>query len=361
MSRIRSKGEEIRRFILENVEKSAGDIGKTTAEKFDISRQAVNKHVKKLVAEGCLSSEMGKARNRAYKLAPIVEWTKQYEISKNLAEDWVWSQDVTTFLGKQSENVVDIWRFGFTEMFNNAIDHSQGNQITVTARKTATTTEIVLRDDGIGIFKKIQRALGLLDERHAVLELAKGKFTTDPKHHTGEGIFFTSRIFDSFNIFSGGVVLSHEFGEEEDWIWERQTDKDGTVVWMKLNNHTARNYKKIFAEFEDGDDFGFTKTIVPVKLAQYDDDKLISRSQAKRLLARIEVFKTVIFDFKDVETIGQAFADEIFRVFQNSHPNMNVLQVNANEEVTKMIVRALTVRLNMEPTSQELLFPLPSE
>ena len=59
----------------------------------------------------------------------------------------------------------------------------------------------------MGIFKKIQKALDLLDERHAILELAKGKLTTDPKHHTGEGIFFTSRMFDEFTILSGGVLL----------------------------------------------------------------------------------------------------------------------------------------------------------
>lgn len=358
MSRIRSKGEEIRRFILDTVEKKTGDIGKLTSEKFGISRQAVNKHVKKLLAEGCISSEPGKTRNRSYKLAPMVEWRNEYQISKNLAEDWVWLQDIFPFLGKQSENVVDIWQFGFTEMFNNAIDHSQGTRITVTARKTATTTEIVLVDDGVGIFKKIQNALGLLDERHAVLELAKGKFTTDPKHHTGEGIFFSSRIFDSFNIFSGGVVLSHEFGEEEDWIWERNKSTEGTIVWMKLNNHTARNSRKVFTEFED-DDYGFTKTIVPVKLAQYEDDKLISRSQAKRLLARIEVFKTVIFDFKGVEFVGQAFADEIFRVFANSHPKMTIVPMYANDEVSRMISRALSVRSApgeepSESTSQSL-------
>jgi hypothetical protein len=52
-----------------------------------------------------------------------------------------------------------------------------------------------------------------------------------------------------------------------------------------------------------------------VRLAKYGNDQLISRSQAKRLLARIELFKIVLFDFSGVETIGQAFADEIFRVF----------------------------------------------
>jgi STAS-like domain of unknown function (DUF4325) len=75
-------------------------------------------------------------------------------------------------------------------------------------------------------------------------------------------------------------------------------------------------------------------------IAQYGNDKLISRSQANRLLARVEVFKTVIFDFAGVPTIGQAFADEIFRVFPNRHPEIRISSVNENEEVARMIKRA---------------------
>ena len=91
-------------------------------------------------------------------------------------------------------------------MFNNAIDHSGGTEI-VFVTKTAAQTTITIKDNGIGIFKKIQAAMNLLDERHAILELAKGKLTTDPKRHTGEGIFFTSRLVDSFDIVSGGGVF----------------------------------------------------------------------------------------------------------------------------------------------------------
>jgi RNA polymerase sigma-70 factor (ECF subfamily) len=40
----------------------------------------------------------------------------------------------------------------------------------------------------------------LLDERHAILELSKDQLTTDPARHTGDGIFFTSRMFDSFDL-----------------------------------------------------------------------------------------------------------------------------------------------------------------
>lgn len=63
------------------------------------------------------------------------------------------------------------------ELRGRAIDHSGGSNATIDFEKTAASTSLFLFDNGVGIFKKIQDALGLLDERHAVLELAKGKFT----------------------------------------------------------------------------------------------------------------------------------------------------------------------------------------
>lgn len=341
--RIRGRGEGIRGFLLENIEQHPTDIGKVAAEHFHISRQAINKHLQRLREEGCIK-ESGRTRSRTYTLAAQLEMKKRYPIVPGLEEHIVWDQDVRPFLGQHSENVLDIWHYGFTEMFNNAIDHSGGDWIDVLAQKTASSTTIYLVDNGIGIFKKIQLALNLVDERHSVIELAKGKLTTDPKRHTGEGIFFTSRVMDRFNMASGGVYFSHIFGDREDWILESSKPGTGTLVYMKLNNHTARTHKKVFDQFASGDDYGFTKTVVPVKLAQYGTDKLISRSQAKRLLSRVELFKTVILDFTDVQTIGQAFADEIFRVFQQEHPEIDLYPINANEEVSQMIARAKSMR-----------------
>jgi hypothetical protein len=222
-------------------------------------------------------------------------------------------------------------------MFNNAIDHSGGSHINVTIAKTAINTQMSLMDDGVGIFKKIQEALGLLDERHAILELSKGKLTTDPAKHTGQGIFFTSRLLDSFDILAGGVFFRHTFGKKEDWILEWERLQPGTTVLMKLDNHTSRTDKQIFDQYSSGDDYGFTKTVVPLRLAQYGEDKLISRSQAKRVLARIDLFRTVLFDFAGVETIGQGFSDEIFRVFARSHPEIELVPINANEQVRRMV------------------------
>ncbi|MGH8185410.1 MAG: STAS-like domain-containing protein, partial [Steroidobacteraceae bacterium] len=240
------------------------------------------------------------------------------------------------------DNAMRIWHHGFTEMFNNAIDHSEGTQIYVNISKTAVDTGMVIVDDGVGIFRKIQKALNLLDQRHAVLELAKGKLTTDPAHHSGEGIFFTSRMFDDFSIFSGDVHFTHPFGDDADWVMENQQPTTGTRVWMELSNRTARTPKKIYDQFTDKDDFGFNKTVVPVRLARYGNENLISRSQAKRLLARVELFKIVLFDFAAVSSIGQAFADEIFRVFQRRHPDIELVPVNADSDVRRMIDRVRT-------------------
>ena len=83
----------------------------------------------------------------------------------------------------------------------------------------------------------------------------------------------------------------------------------------------------------------FDKTIVPVRLANTSD--LVSRSQARRILSGLELFREVILDFKDVEYIGQAFADEIFRVFKKMNPNTLITAQNANAETQYMINRAV--------------------
>lgn len=351
MTRVRERGADIRLYILDNIEKHPNDICRVTAEKFAITRQAVNKHLQRLTKELALK-ETGKTRNRSYKLASLLEWRGSYKRADGLAEDVVWRNDILPVIGQMPDNVIDIWHYGFTEMFNNAIDHSGGERITVGIRKTATSSEMMIDDDGIGIFRKIREAMNLMDDRHAILELSKGKLTTDPARHTGEGIFFSSRMFDSFDILSQGVFFSHEFGDDKDWILKRELQTSGTAVWMRLHNHTARTTKKIFDAYSSGDDYGFNKTVVPVNLARYGDEQLVSRSQAKRLLARVEVFKEVIFDFSGVNSIGQAFADEIFRVFKNTHPEVALYSIHANSAVKRMIERARGAEsTGTEPTS----------
>ncbi len=344
MTGVRERGEDIRCYIIENIEKYPNNISAITAEHFKITRQAVNKHLQRLTDEKILA-ETGKTRSRIYKLSPLVEWRQIYPLGgiPSVAEDVVWTNDIRLALGRLPDNVLNLWHHGFTEMFNNAIDHSDGTRISVRMKKNAAETQMQISDNGIGIFKKIQSALKLLDERHAVLELAKGKFTTDPTKHSGEGIFFTSRMFNRFSIVSGDVHFSHNYGEKEDWIRsDHEGEIGGTHVFMTLHNHTSRTTKKVFDQFTTDEDFTFSKTVVPVRLAKYGDDNLISRSQAKRLLARVELFKVVVFDFDKVPSIGQAFADEVFRVFSIEHPNTQLQAIHASSEVKRMIDRVKT-------------------
>ncbi|AFY61451.1 STAS-like domain-containing protein [Synechococcus sp. PCC 6312] len=339
MSKVRKRGEQIRQFILTNVENHPRDIAALVAQEFGITRQAVNKHIKCLVEQKALSFK-GSTNSRSYDLHPLLEWSKKYSLDTSLEEDIVWGSDIKPLLSNFPDNVKDIWIYGFTEMLNNAIDHSSGTEVFIQVKRTSLSTEIMIHDDGEGIFRKIQRSLELHDERHAVLELAKGKLTTDPDRHSGEGIFFTSRMFDRFAILSGSVYFSHQFDKAEDWILENDSSQDGTTVCMELKNNTSRTSKQVFDNFSSGDDYAFNKTVVPVRLAQYRDERLVSRSQAKRLLANVDKFKIVIFDFSEVEAIGQAFADEVFRVFKKQHPEIEIVDLNANEEVKKMLNRA---------------------
>lgn len=111
---------------------------------------------------------------------------------------------------------------------------------------------------------------------------------------------------------------------------------------MDLNNNTSRTVKSVFDQYTGTEDYSFDKTVVPVKLTKYGNERLVSRSQAKRLLSRIDRFKTVILDFEGVDRIGQAFADEVFRVFTNHHPGIKLYFIKANKDVENMILRALT-------------------
>ena len=87
-----------------------------------------------------------------------------------------------------------------------------------------------------------------------------------------------------------------------------------------------------------------TETPEKLQLLLAGDMSWISRAEAKRLLQRIDRFRCVVLDFDQVSSIGQAFADEIFRVFANEHPEVQIFPVHATGEVQQMIRRAEVLR-----------------
>lgn len=339
MTKRRQKSENIRKFVINQVTGHPGDLVRLVCEEFDISRQAANRHMRQLVSDGVLSAK-GSTRNRQYNLMPIAEVAKIFSTAEHLQEHKVWQEYVQPLLAGVSENVIDICHYGFTEMFNNALDHSESATVSIGIEYTPVMIRMSVWDKGIGIFKKIASDLQLDDERHAILELSKGKLTTDPEKHTGEGVFFTSRMFDDYSILSGQLFF-HHIESNDDWLLEGKESKSkGTYITMIIDPNSEREAKKVFDKYTtQNEPYSFSSTHVAVDLVRYGDEKLISRSQAKRLLARFECFKEVVLDFKDIKTIGPAFADEIFRVFQNQHPDIRIRWSRANKEVKNVIKR----------------------
>ena len=169
-------------------------------------------------------------------------------------------------------------------------------------------------------------------------------------------MFFSSRCCDVFNIQAGGLLFN--WAGEEDWLvgttdletiapnaavfWKAFQSVGSTTVLMKINNDSKKTLEEIFEEFAGEDeDFGFVRTHIPILLADYGADGLMSRSKAKRVMSGAGQFKEVVLDFSGVERIGQAFADEIFRVYANAHLDVNIQYMNAAPTVERLIRRAL--------------------
>ena len=266
-------------------------------------------------------------------------WHKVFPIVV-LSEDLVWQEIAKDLNLNMAEKCADIAPYAFTEMLNNAIDHSGGTVTRIILIMNPVKVQINVYDDGVGIFKKIKDAFHLKRESDVILELSKGKLTTDPSRHSGEGIFFTSRVFDEYSIYSGTLFFLH-MPDNDDWLLERGEAVGGTLVTMQLNPASTRTTTEVFDKFASPDQYRFDVTHVPVKLAQLGEDSLVSRSQAKRLVSRFEKFSRVVLNFAGVASIGQAFADEVFRVFRNSHPDVELTWINTSDEVKRMISRAL--------------------
>ena len=327
--------DSIKRFIIENISDHPNDILTVTTGNLKISKPTVSKYLNELIVNGIITKK-NKGRYPNYQL--ITEtFKKNYDLENSPEEDVIWRKDIMPLFADVPFNIKEACQYGFTEMVNNVIEHSGAKKMGVLVYYNAAVIGMIILDHGIGIFDKIRNDLCLDDPKHSILELAKGKFTSDPNNHTGEGIFFTSRIFDYFAIFS--KKLSFFGHKNSDWLFENEnTNIDGTCVMMMIKKSSMVSIEQIFNEYADPDkNPGFHKTIIPVKLMQYEGESLLSRSQAKRLTVRFDRFLEVILDFEGVNIIGQAFADEIFRVFQNGHPGVRLHPINCTENVETMI------------------------
>lgn len=336
MSFTEIKREKIKRYILEKINTDQKDLAKKTAQVFEISLNTVYRYLKELEEKEIIVKD-----GSEYK---FIESTHIFVLKRSkgdlLEEDEIYAKYISNFIKGLPENIEKIWQYSFTEMMNNAIDHSGAENVVLSVFQNYLCTTIMIQDDGIGIFRKIKEYYNYDSLDDAVSELFKGKLTTDKNNHSGEGIFFTSRILDRFAAVSDGKIFTHDKYMEvlrdlDDSANLKNWKKlKGTLIYMDLSNFSNKAIREVFDMFAD-EDGGFFRTHIPIK--NIYELYPVSRSQAKRLCHRLEKFKEVELDFQGVTEIGQGFAHEIFVVFQNAHQNIKLIPVNMTEEVEKMV------------------------
>lgn len=330
------KRENIKMYILEKIHENEGNIAIRTSEAFDISLNTVYRYLRELEQEGII-----RKAGKSFVLVESEDYISLKRSNNDLRdEDTIYSMYVKKYLENLPDNVIKIWQYSFMEMMNNAIDHSQAENVKLVVYRNYINTTILIIDDGIGIFRKIKEYYKYESLDDAVNELFKGKLTTDSNNHSGEGIFFTSRVLDGFAAVSDGRIFTHDkYAEmakslEDIEVLEKWKDRKGTVILMELSNFSKKNLQEVFDMFSDVTG-GFTRTHIPVK--NIYETYPVSRSQAKRLCNRFDKFTEVELDFEGIDDIGQGFAHEIFVVFQRNNPGVRLIPLNMSTNVEKMI------------------------
>lgn len=323
------KKQAIVSYIMEKIISKTPSLSKAVSETFEISTNTVHGYINELLEAGIIA----KPKRGEYELVSV---RNDYTFSRSngeLASD-TYAYDVC--LEKQiehlPENVKHIWLYAVSEMVNNVIDHSDAENMYVTVIRNYPETQVIIKDDGVGIFEKIKRYFSLPNLDEAICELFKGKLTTDENNHSGEGIFFTSKMMDKFSIFSSGKVFTTSKYDNAD-VCDANEDGKGTCVVMALSNFTQRSAKEIFDAYSNTDGT-FATTRIPMK--NIFDSAPVSRSQAKRVCNRLDEFEEVILDFADISWMGQGFAHQMFVVYAKAHPEISIKTENMNDSVTNM-------------------------
>lgn len=305
-----------------------------------VTRQAAHRRLAAAVHAGDLRPE-GEARARRYlRVAPRLSFARAgLDEDRALAD--VRARHATP-MADFTDTEERLFAYAFCAMVDNAIDHSHGQRVEVCVAIRADMVELEVVDDGIGAFASVQAARGVADAIEAAAELTKGKVTTMPSRHTGEGVFFTSKAVDRFELAANGVELVVD-NDVDDVLVRNAPTAPGTRVRLRFRRPPQRTLQSVFAAWTD--EFEFSRTRTVVKLFGLGRD-FVSRSEARRLLQGLDAFREIVVDFHGVEGVGQAFADEVFRVFAQQHPAIRLMPVHMAPPVRFFVERAERARLS---------------
>lgn len=333
--------QKIKEFLTTRKRVSSTEI----ARHFGFTRQYASQilHVMANVGE---IMKFGSTRSAFYTLPEFIDEIGPSAVrrrlkNENIKEHEVFGRLTSTFPAFRTspENVQSIVHYAFSEMLNNAIEHARSKNIEVALESDGGIIRFAVNDFGIGVFRNVMQQRHLKSELEAMQDLLKGKITTDPKAHTGEGIFFTSKAADRFVLESFGYRMIVDNTIPDIFFQKDKLTNRGTHVVFTVARNSDRHLNKIFEEYQSKPgSYAFDKTEIHIRLFTMGTI-YVSRSQARRILTGLEKFKKIILDFDRVPNVGQAFADEIFRVFQSRHPKISIEPIYMNETVRFMVER----------------------
>jgi anti-sigma regulatory factor (Ser/Thr protein kinase) len=308
------------------------------AARANVSRRAARRTLARLVELNWLVRE-GTSRRPEWRPGPLRQVVQRYELA-GLEEDLPWSLDFAPHFVLPM-NVLRLVQQAFCELLNNAIGHSGGSHVTVSLRQTASQVQLLVSDNGVGLFERIAQTFSIAGPALAMLELSKGKLTSQPDRHTGEGLFFTSRLADVFDLHANDAAFQQRAWDERGWHPQRALRHAGTSVYAAFALDTPRTLDGVRRAYSVGadDPFGveFSRTTVPLRLITSAIEGLESRAQARRVCARLGEFRRAEIDFGGVASVGHAFADELFRVFGPAQRSLELVPVNMTPAVAALV------------------------
>jgi anti-sigma regulatory factor (Ser/Thr protein kinase) len=304
------------------------------AGRHGLSRRAIVQRLNRLAAAGWLVKE-GTRRPR-WQPGALRQVSQRYPLH-GLQEHLAWQRDFAPVLDLP-DTAGSLAEHAFTELVNNAVDHSGGRFVDVSLRRDGQRLQLLVADDGCGVFARVRQTFGIEDAQEALLELGKGRLTTQPDRHLGQGLFFTSRLADLFDLHANGLTYQHRLWQRRDWLRQAPQAGQGTVIFMSVALDTPLSLAQVMAEHgRDGLPGRLARTVVPLRLLSGPQHPLLSRSQGRRVVTRLTEFLEAELDFEGVPEIGHAFADEVFRVFAQTHPQVRLSPRNMAPGVARVI------------------------
>jgi len=311
--------------ILTLIKKSKGGVTADSLEKeLGYSRQYIVRLLNRLMSQGEIHRR-GKTRAAKYHPGKASDKNNRLELikeRKGLSEYAVLEEVIRRMQlnARLNKNCLVILDYAFTEMLNNAIDHSHSKKVWINIEIDHANITFIIKDLGIGAIESIN----------------KGKQTTAKEAHSGQGIFFTSKVVDTYKIATSKMEFIIDNKKADEFLRDIRQRK-GTTVTCEIKKNTRRKIKDVFDKYT-GDDYEFNQNIVKISLSKHK--RLMSRSEAKRLLLGLDEYAVLDFNFENVDEVGQGFCDEIFRVYANRNLGKVLSYHGASDVVRYMIERS---------------------